>query len=134
MEYHIRIYDNFHFPDDTDFDEVGSYATYEEAVAGAMATVDRSLEFQWQLGITPAALLDRFDDFGDSPSIVPEEGMTEQDRFSARTYAANRVHEICNKLSQQNYATQSLYQEAIKFATTKHMKSPWAQNNHTNRE
>lgn len=119
MEYHIRVYDNFHYPDDTDYDEVGSYATYEEAVAGAMAAVDRSLEFQWKLGITAAALLDRFDDFGDSPSIVPDE-RKEHGYFSAHAYAASRVHEICNKLSQQNYATQSLYQETIKFASAKH--------------
>lgn len=123
MEYHIRVYDNFHFPDDTDYDEVGNYATYEEAVAGAMAAVDRSLEFQWKLGITPAALLDLFDDFGDSPSIVPEDG-SGQERFSARSYAASSVDEICKKLTQQNYGAQSSYQETIKFATAKHMIDP----------
>jgi hypothetical protein len=37
MAIHLRVYDNFHYTDKTEADDIGSYAVYDEAEIDAKA-------------------------------------------------------------------------------------------------
>jgi len=119
MAFHLRVYDNFHYTDESEADDVGCYETYEEALEAVKAIVDAFLGSNWKKGINPKNLLGLFDDFGNDPAIISDDNL-DHEHFSARNYAINRVEEVCKKLEIQNMDLQNLYQEAIKFASAKH--------------
>jgi len=120
MSYFLRIFDNFHYTDESEAYDHGEYETYEYALIDAKAIVDRFLIHSWKHGITPENLFSQWDDFGEDPAICSD-GHYNHVVFSARTYAQTISAEICRKLENKN-ETQSLYQEVIKFATAKHME------------
>ena len=109
MAFHLRVYDNFHYTDESEADDIGSFSTYEEAEIEAKAIVDKFLESNWKSGINPKDLLSLFDDFGSDPAIISEDHV-KHEHFSARNYAINRVEDVCNKLELQNMDIQKLYQ------------------------
>ena len=97
MKYHLRVYDNFHYADESEAYNHGAYETYEEALAGAKAIVDEFLIHHWKSGITENDLHVLFLLYGGDPIILPDDH-GDLERFSARTYVDTRADEICRKL------------------------------------
>ncbi len=95
-KYHLRVYDNFHYGDESEAYDHGSYPTYEAAVIAAKAIVDEFLNQNWKPGIEPDDLLSQYSLYGEDPVILPNEP-GEHERFSARKYAEGSVAEICRK-------------------------------------
>jgi hypothetical protein len=96
-KYHLRIYDNFHYMDESEAYDHGQFGTYEEAVTAAKAIVDEFFHQNWKSGIDPDQLLGQYTLYGEDPVILPD-GPGEHERFSARTYAGTSAVEICRKL------------------------------------
>lgn len=81
--YTVRVWDNFHYMEEDEAYDAGSFDTYEEALARAKAIVEESVAHH------------RYDmaeycGFGDDPGILCPAGTTHP-RFSARDYA----RELC---------------------------------------
>ena len=96
-KFHLRVYENSHYMDESEAYNHGQYNTYEDALVAAKAIVDEFMEHNWQTGISPESLIGQFCLYGDDPIILPNEpGKSEC--FSARTYAHISAVEICRKL------------------------------------
>lgn len=123
MSFHLRVYDSFHYSDESEADDIGHFETYEEALVEAKAIVDKFLASNWKSGITPEKLFAQYDDFGDDPSIIPDDPKEQNSNqhFSARKYAISRVGTICEEFEKTKIEIQALYQKAINFATEKHV-------------
>jgi hypothetical protein len=93
--YRVMVDDNFHYQDPDERREHGTYETVEEALAACQAIVDRSLENEFRAGISAEALYDRYMSFGDDPSIVVLNGVDENAKFSAWSYAKERCAVMC---------------------------------------
>ena len=100
MKFHLRVYDNFHYTDESEAYNHGQYETYEEALAVAKAIVDEFLVHNWKKGSTENELIVQFLFYGEDPIILPN-GHGEQESFSARKYVVTRAAEICRKLEAQ---------------------------------
>lgn len=121
MKYHLRIYDNYHHGDESGSYDHGSYATYEEAEKAAKAIVVEFLEHNWERGKSAGILCAEYALNGEDPIILPLDNPSDK-RFSAGDYASEIAGTICRKLENQQMRTdvQTLYQEAIIFASLKH--------------
>lgn len=95
--FHLRVYDNFHYMDEAEAYDHGNYETYEDALIAAQAIVDEFFEHNWKKGITPDDLIGQYSLYGEDPIILPNEH-GELDLFSAREYAKISSVEICRKL------------------------------------
>ena len=96
-KFHLRVYDNYHYMDESEAYNHGHYDSYEDALISAKAIVDEFFEHNWKSGITPDDLIGQYGLYGEDPVILPDEhGKLE--RFSARTYANISAAEICRKL------------------------------------
>lgn len=93
--YKVMVDDNFHYQDPEERYEVGSLATFEEALAACRQRVDRSLAAQHRPGMAADALYERYRSFGEDPFIVATEGSGGGPGFSAWSYARERCSVIC---------------------------------------
>ncbi len=100
MKFHLRVYDNFHYMDESEAYNFGEYETYEEAVIAAQEIIHEFLEHNWKPGIMPHDLSALFALYGEDPIILPNELAPEQ-RFSARTYVATIVTAFCEKMEKK---------------------------------
>ena len=96
-KFHLRVYDNYHYMDESEAYNHGKYNTYEDALIAAKAIVDEFFEENWKRGINPDDLIGQYSLYGEDPVILPNEP-GKQERFSARTYANTSAAEICRKL------------------------------------
>jgi hypothetical protein len=86
--------DNYHFMDESERYELGSYATLEEAISAAKAVVDSFLASEYKPGMTADQLYKQYVTFGEDPFILaPEQS---QFPFSAWEYARQRCEELCS--------------------------------------
>lgn len=90
--YTVYVDDNFHYMDEGERRTLGSFPTYERAVAACQAIVDRCLEGDVRPGMTADVLYDRYKAFGEDPFIV---GAAADPPFSAWSYAHARCQELC---------------------------------------
>ena len=97
IKFHLRVYDNFHYMDESEAYDHGQYDSYEDALIAAKAIVDEFFEHNWISGITPDSLIGQYSIYGEDPVILPNEH-GKQVRFSARTYASISAVEVCHKL------------------------------------
>jgi hypothetical protein len=81
--------DNFHYQDESERWEKGTYETLEEALAVCRAIVEHSVheEFDSRPGLSAEALFERYSSFGNDPFILVLDGEDERAEFSAWTYA-----------------------------------------------
>jgi hypothetical protein len=93
-QYTVMVDDNFHYMEEDERWELGTFSTVEEATAACRALVDRSLRESHKPGMTAAQLYDHYTSFGDEPFIVAPPGVP-KGVFSARDYARSRVEELC---------------------------------------
>ncbi|MEI6748280.1 MAG: hypothetical protein ACOYMF_07010 [Bacteroidales bacterium] len=97
MKFHLRVYDNYHYTDESEAYNHGEYETYEEALCEAKAIVYEFLEQNWERGIIPEDLIAIFSLYGEDPIILPNEP-GENEIFSAKAYAEDIAIDICRKL------------------------------------
>ena len=92
MRYRVSVDDNFHYMDESERHEAGTYATCEEAIEVAKEIVINSL--QWEFSQcehgTPEELYDRYTSFGEDPFVYPN------GKFSAWRYAKAKCATICS--------------------------------------
>jgi len=91
--YKIMVADNFHYMEEDERSEYGTFATAEEALDTCRRLVDESLLAEYQDGETADQLLDRYTSFGDDPFVVALAGAPKIE-FSAATYARQRVQDL----------------------------------------
>ncbi len=89
----VYVDDNWAVMDDTARRTLGSFDTIQEAEAACRALVDRSLDEQFEPGITEGVLLAAYKLTGEDPFIYSSAGETE--KFSAWDYATARARELC---------------------------------------
>lgn len=97
MKYHLRVYDNFHYMDESEAYNLGQYETYEDAIVVAKAIVDDFFVHNWKSGVEAKYLLEQYYQFGEDPIILPNEP-GENLSFSARTYAQENYKIICENI------------------------------------
>ena len=119
MPFKLKVYQNHHIFDNFPPEIRGSYSTYEEALFEAKDIVDAFIEKYWSSGFFPIAHIDFWKMFGENPVIVPDK-RNKLERFTAHSYVTEITPVICARLEKQKNEIQTLYQEAIKFATSKH--------------
>ena len=122
MKYNLRIFDNYGQDSSKGYDH-GYYDTYEEAEIEAKEIVDDFLEHNWKRGKNPDILIAEYCMYGEDPVILPTENAAGR-KFSGRDYVNQIAETICRKLEKEQSRTevQTLYQDAIKFATLKHLE------------
>ena len=96
MPYHLRIYDNYHYMDESEAYNKGHYDTYKEAEQAARRVVEESLRGMMEPGAGEQKLLSKYKMFGDDPVIVDKESGQVGD-FSAWTYANEAAKRILKK-------------------------------------
>lgn len=93
MNYRVLVDDNFHYMDESERYELGSYATLEAAMQAAKEVVDSFLASEFQPGMTTEHLYKLYMTFGDDAFIVgPDQSAI---KFSAWEYARKRCEELC---------------------------------------
>ncbi|MDU8886309.1 hypothetical protein RXV94_09070 [Yeosuana sp. MJ-SS3] len=97
QKFHLRIYDNYHYMDESEAYNHGQYDSYEDAMIGAQKIVDEFFEHNWKPGVTPNDLMVQYCLYGEDPIILPNEHGKHKS-FSARTYAEISAVKICRKL------------------------------------
>ena len=85
--YRVMVDDNFHYMDENERYEHGTYDTMDEALAVCRAIVEQSLKHGYAPGMTAEALYEGYVAFGDDPFIIVIDGTDERAKFSAWTYA-----------------------------------------------
>jgi hypothetical protein len=93
--YKVMVDDNFHYMEEDERWEFGTFATAEDAIAACRKLVDESLVESYKPGMTATDLYDRYTSFGDEPFIVAQSGAPAPAVFSARDYARSRVEVLC---------------------------------------
>jgi hypothetical protein len=94
LHYQVMVDDNFHYMEENERWEYGTFATAEEAIAACRRLVDESLVGEYRPGMTATQLYDRYTSFGDEPFIVAPAGSAKVD-WSARDHARSRVEALC---------------------------------------
>lgn len=89
--YTVMVDDNFHYMDEGERYEHGTFETADEALAACRGLVERSLEEQYKPGMTSAQLFEAYIFFGEDPFIITVGGAA----FSARDHARERVEAMC---------------------------------------
>ena len=97
MKYHLRVYDNYHYMDESEAYNYGQYDSYEDALVAARLIVDEFFVRHWTKGASPDALMAQYCMYGEDPVILPGD-FPGHERFSARAYAEVSAFEICRKL------------------------------------
>jgi hypothetical protein len=100
QKFHLRIYDNHNYMDESEAYNHGQYDSYEEAMVEAQTIVDEFFEHNWKQGVTPDYLIGQYCLYGDDPIILPNEHGKHKP-FSARTYAEISAVKICLKLENE---------------------------------
>jgi hypothetical protein len=84
-KFRLRVWDNFHYMDESEAFDHGEFDTYEEALAAAMQIVEESVAHH-------GFKMEEYAMFGDDSGIICPPGDS-QPLFSARDYA----RELCEK-------------------------------------
>jgi hypothetical protein len=95
LPFKVMVDDNFHYMDEDERYEHGTFATVEEAIAACRKLVDQSLADCYKPGMTAAELYDQYTSFGDEPFIMAPPGGPPGAIFSARDYARSRLEAVC---------------------------------------
>ena len=93
FRYKVMIDDNFHYMDEDERWQLGTFPTAEAAIAACRRLVDRSLIDSYEDGATADKLFEHYTSFGDDPFIVALEDAPKVS-FSAWTYARQRAAEL----------------------------------------
>jgi hypothetical protein len=92
--YKVMVDDNFHYMDEDERWELGTFATAEEALVACRKLIDEWLAHDCKPGMSANDLYEQYTFFGDEPFILALGG-AEPVNFSARDYVRERVQAIC---------------------------------------
>lgn len=93
MNYLVLVDDNFHYLDEEERYELGSFEDLESAIRAAQKVVDAFLASEYQPGMTARQLFKHYLTFGEDPFILaPDQSKVP---FSAWEYAQTRCEELC---------------------------------------
>jgi hypothetical protein len=95
-QYKVMVDDNFHYMDEDERYELGTFATAEEAIAACRKLVDEWLSSNHKPGMTADELFAQFASFGEEPFIIAVSPAGKVD-FSARDYVHERAPAICGR-------------------------------------
>jgi hypothetical protein len=95
MSFKVIVADNFHYMDESENYELGTFETLETAVAAAKKVVDECLESAYRQGVSSDELLKGYLMFGEDPYIVSPE--VQGVPFSARDYARQRCQDLASR-------------------------------------
>jgi hypothetical protein len=100
--YYIRVYDNYHYMDESEAYNVGNWRTYEEALKEAKKNVYKWLYDECQQDSTKDKLIASYCFYGEDPAILyesdePSTAPSSNEMFSGRDYANQVVEEIIVK-------------------------------------
>lgn len=98
MTYKLLVDDNYHYMDESERYQYGTYDTLTAAVQAAQRIVDDYLASAYQPGMTAEELYRSYTTFGEDPFIVPTDNNSEPSNFSAWRYARER----CEQLTMNN--------------------------------
>ena len=93
MSFKVIVADNFHYMDESENYEHGSFASLELAIEAAKRIVDEYLASAYTSEMSAAQLYHSYVQFGEDPYIVSEESTGIL--FSAWTYARERCDVMC---------------------------------------
>ena len=96
-KYHLRVYDNFHYGDDSEAYNYGQFETYDLALIAAKKIVEESLRHEYKRGMSEQDLIVAYLFYGEDPAIIPS--APDEERFSARDYAHEVSEKICRELN-----------------------------------
>jgi len=89
--YKVMVDDNFHYMEEDERDEIGTFSTIEEVIAACKQIVDEDLrKFAEGKNYTPDELYDYYTSFGSDPFIVALDPKGGRPSFSAWNYAKER--------------------------------------------
>ncbi len=91
--YRVLVDDNFHYQDESERYELGTFATLDEAIAACRRIVDEDLAAQLKPGMTAEELYRHYTMFDRDPFIVVPGGEPAVP-FSAWDYARKRCSEL----------------------------------------
>jgi hypothetical protein len=91
--YKVMVDDNFHYLDEDERSEYGTFASAAEALDACRQLVDQSLVAEYENGATAEQLYERYSSFGDDPFVVALDGAPKVE-FSAHAYACERAREL----------------------------------------
>jgi hypothetical protein len=92
MPYKVIVADNYHYMDESEWYELGTFSTAQLALCAAQRIVDDYLSSAYSPNMSSSELYQSFTQFGEDPFIVST-GESEA-RFSAWGYARQRCREI----------------------------------------
>jgi hypothetical protein len=92
--YRIFVDDNFHYMDEDERYELGTYNSAEKAIALCRGMVDRDLEYFYKPGMSATELFSHYKSFGEDPFIVSLDGAPRLE-YSSWGYAEARCKDIC---------------------------------------
>jgi hypothetical protein len=95
--YKVMVDDNFHYMEEDERWEKGTYETVEEALAVCRAIVEKSVKDQSRPGMSSQQLFELYVAYGDDPFVVVLDGVDDSAKFSAWTYAKELCEVICGK-------------------------------------
>jgi hypothetical protein len=93
MPFKVIVADNFHYMDESESYEYGTFDSLELAIEAAKRIVDEYLASAYNSSMSAAQLYHSFVSFGEDPYIVAEEGTGVL--FSAWDYARERCAVLC---------------------------------------
>jgi hypothetical protein len=92
MPFKVIVADNFHYMDESENYELGTFASLELAIEAAKRIVDDYLVSAYTTGMSAAELYDSYVNFGEDPYIFAERSCGV---FSAWDYARERCEIMC---------------------------------------
>jgi hypothetical protein len=91
-KYAVKVDDNFHYMDESERYDGGSYSTLEEAIERCKEITIKSLKGCYEKGMDADKLIAQWSMFGDDPFIIGEGG---KPAFSARAFVSR---ELCAEI------------------------------------
>jgi len=118
-KYYLRVYDNYHYMDESEAYNHGDYNIYDEAENAAKNIVKESLLHLWQTGSPIDDVYSQYTMYGEDPAVLSVNQSIDK-IFSARTYAKLLCDQNESSLSDKSQNLQDQYQKAIAYAAKKH--------------
>ena len=87
-EYSVKVDDNYHYMDESERNDGGSYGTLEEAINRCKEITIESLKGCYEKGMDAQELMAQWCLFGDDPFIIGEGG---EPPFSAREFVGQEL-------------------------------------------
>ncbi|HAN78749.1 MAG TPA: hypothetical protein DCQ31_13795 [Bacteroidales bacterium] len=97
MNFSLKVYDNYHYMDESETYLTGNYETAEEAVNAAKKIVEEFLLQLLEQGTEPDQLYQIFLNFGEDPMVISTNPNLEAPFFSSTTYAQTYINLLIEK-------------------------------------